>query len=318
MSSLRTLLADTAKIDRLFERLAETTPGAVKTRAALLGELKTELKSHAKLERTQLLPILEKHAGTKGLVKAASARLDAVDEQLARMGREPMEGDAFAGAVRELKTLFHAHLRDDRSDLLPAVKKALSEEEAATVAEKMSAAKRASEASEREAAEARRTEARRDREQAEARDAAAALAKRAERKAAADAEHLAASVAEAARVQSETARQAMASGVRVADEVTQQAAAGVAKASGALTRVIDQAPSAMAAVQGLQGVAREWMNWFQARAKNQRDAFASLARCRTPADFLAAQARFAQEDLSLLMESGARMYQIAGRAAPRP
>lgn len=317
MSSLQATLADTAKINRLFERLAETTPGAVKTRTALLGQLKIEMKAHAELERTQLLPALRKHPETRELARAAADRLSAVRDLLALVEREPVEGEAFCGKIKDLKKLFQAHLRDDKSDLLPAVKKVLTADEAASVAERIAAAKIAADRSEKEAAEAHRAEARKIRDEAEAREAAVIAAKRAEEKAAAGARHLAASAAEAARIASENTREAMTSGVRAAHEALRHAAAGADEAASNLTSVIEQAPTTTVAVQGLQGVAREWVKWVQTRAQNQKEGFASLVRCRTPLEYFSAQARLVQEDLTLWMESGARMYQIASRAIPR-
>lgn len=322
MLSLQTMLGDTAKANHLFARLAETTPGAMKTRAALLGELKVELDAHAELEQAHLLPILRKHPETKELAKAAAERLRAVRELLVHIGREPLEGDSFVGRVKELKKVFQAHLRDDKSELLPAVKKALTDDEATAVAEGISTAKTAAETAQKEAAEARRADTRRLRDEAEARDAAVVAAKQASRKAATDAARLAHSAAEAGRIQPENTRETINSGLRAADELTRQVATGVAKASSGITRtmtrVVEQAPTVPIAVQGLQGVSREWINWVQTRAQNQAEGFASLARCRTPFELFAAQARLLQEDIALLIESGARIHQIAGRLAPQP
>lgn len=322
MPSLQMMLGDVAKANQVFDRLAETTPGAIKTRASLLGELKVELDSHARLEQAHLLPALRKHAQTRALADAAAERLGGVRELIARIGREPMDGDAFVGKVKELRKLFQAHLRDEKSELLPAMKKVLTDAEAVAVADRISAAKAAAETAEKEAADTRRADARRLRDKAEAREAALATAARARKKAAADAARLADSASEATRVQSKIAQEAMTSGVRAADELTQQLAAGVAKASSGLartvTKVVEQAPTAPAALQGVQGVTREWIDWVRTRAQNQMEGFSCLARCRTPFELVATQARLAQQDMALWMESGARVYQIASRSAPRP
>ena len=57
--------------------------------------------------------------------------------------------------------MFQQHVRDDKKELLPAVLKALSDEEAEAVVERIEAGKA-------EIEEAKRAEARREREKAEA------------------------------------------------------------------------------------------------------------------------------------------------------
>ena len=80
----------------------------------------------------------------------------------------PKEGQDFPAKLAELRKAFQQHVRDEKRELLPAVAKALSEEEAQTVAEKIAAGKADAEEAQREEAERQRAEARREREEAEA------------------------------------------------------------------------------------------------------------------------------------------------------
>jgi hypothetical protein len=157
-----------AKANELFAKLAETSDGAVKTRERLFAELKAELELLAGLEEQHLLPVLRKHPETKVLAADALVDNKQVRALLAELETMPKEGQDFPGMLAELRKLFQQHVRDEKRELLPAVAKALSEEEAQTVAEKIAAGKADAEEAQREEAERRRAEARREREEAEA------------------------------------------------------------------------------------------------------------------------------------------------------
>jgi chromosome segregation ATPase len=157
-----------AKANELFAKLAETSDGAVKTRERLFAELKAELELLAGLEEQHLLPVLRKHPETKVLAADALVDNKQVRALLAELETMPKEGQDFPGMLAELRKLFQQHVRDEKRELLPAVAKALSEEEAQTVAEKIAAGKADAEAAQREEAERQRAEARREREEAEA------------------------------------------------------------------------------------------------------------------------------------------------------
>jgi hypothetical protein len=157
-----------AKANELFAKLAETSDGAVKTRERLFAELKAELELLAGLEEQHLLPVLRKHPETKVLAADALVDNKQVRALLAELETMPKEGQDFPGMLAELRKLFQQHVRDEKRELLPAVAKALSEEEAQTVAEKIAAGKADAEAAQHEEAERQRAEARREREEAEA------------------------------------------------------------------------------------------------------------------------------------------------------
>jgi chromosome segregation ATPase len=160
-----------AKANELFAKLAHTGDGAVKTRERLFAELKAELELLAGLEETHLFPALRKRPETKALAADALADNKQVRALLAEL--EPMlkEGQDFPVKLAELRKAFQQHVRDEKRELLPAVAKALSEEEAQTVAEKIAAGKADAEEAQREEAERQRAEARREREQAAAEQA---------------------------------------------------------------------------------------------------------------------------------------------------
>ena len=183
--TIRQLIHDgPAKANELFAKLAETGDGAVKTRERLLAELKAELELLAGLEEQHLLPVLKKHQETKDLVADARAGNKQVRALLAELEGMPKQGEAFAGKLGELRGVFQRHVRDEKRELLPAVAKALSEEEKQAVVERVEAGKAEAEAARREEAERQRAEAKRERERVEAEEAKRQEGERASRAAA--------------------------------------------------------------------------------------------------------------------------------------
>src|SRR5215216_3998418 len=161
MPTIRQLIQTSpAKANELFAKLAETSGNSVKTRERLFSELKEELELQMRLEEQHLFPVLRKRKETKDLVPDALNDNKETRKALTELERTPKESEEFASKVAELRKAFQQHVRDERKELLPAVLKALDDEEAEAIVEKIEAAKRA----EAEAARA----AREEREKAEA------------------------------------------------------------------------------------------------------------------------------------------------------
>src|SRR5688572_291992 len=168
MTSIKQLIQTSpAKANELFARLVETSDNAVKTRERLLVDLKSELEFLAKLEEEHLFPVLRKHKETKDLVSDALNDNKQTRKLLAELERVPKGSEEFASKVAELRTAFQQSVRDERKELLPAVLKALSDEEAQAIVEKIEEGKAEVEEAKRAEADQRRTGARQEREQDE-------------------------------------------------------------------------------------------------------------------------------------------------------
>lgn len=166
--TLRTLMqAAPAKANELFTRLAETSDGALKTRERLFAELKSELEAHADLEEQHLFPVLRKHAETRELVAAAVKDNKELRALLVELNAQPKNEEGFLPKLSELRKAFRQHARDDAKELLPAVRKALSEEQLQDVTERMETGLIEAEQAKHEQAEEKRAIARQAREQAE-------------------------------------------------------------------------------------------------------------------------------------------------------
>jgi iron-sulfur cluster repair protein YtfE (RIC family) len=166
--TLRTLMqAGTAKATDLFTRLADTSDGAVKTRERLFTELTAELETHTDLEEQYLFPVLRKHAETKELVAGAIRDNKELRTALAELGQLPKNDESFLARLAELRKMFRQHARDETKALLPAVQRALSDEQVQGITEKMETSLAETEQAKHDQVEERRSIARRERAQAE-------------------------------------------------------------------------------------------------------------------------------------------------------
>ena len=207
MTTLRQLFQTSpARANELFARLVDTSANAVKTRERLLGELKEELSVLAKLEEEHLFPVLRKHKGTKELVSDAVNDNKQIRKMLASLEQTPTESEEFAQKVVELRKTFQQSVRDEKNELLPAVLKALSDEEAQSVVENIEAGKAEIEESKRSELEERRAEARQEREQAAQALAEQKAVEERERQAAAASRKAADAVVRTGQVAADTSR----------------------------------------------------------------------------------------------------------------
>jgi iron-sulfur cluster repair protein YtfE (RIC family) len=166
--SFRTLMqAGPAKANELFAKLSDTSDGAVKTREKLFADLKAELELHTTLEEQHLFPVLRRNAETKGLVADAIKDNRELRAKLAELEALPKNDEAFPERLKELQKTFRQHARDEKRELLPAVQRALSEEQVQGVAEKIEAGVAEAEQARQDELEERRLKARQEREEAE-------------------------------------------------------------------------------------------------------------------------------------------------------
>lgn len=225
--TLRTLLqAAPARANELFAKLAETSDGAVKTRERLFAELKSELEQHARLEEEHLFPVLSRNPETRELATEAKRENKELRANLAELDAMPKGDAGFAERLAALQKAFSQHARDERKELLPAVRRALSDEEMQGVTQRMEAGIAEAEQSRQDEAEERRMRARQEREQAEReareaeeRDQAVADAARSR----AEGERR---LREQASQLAETALRPMAATARAMDDAVRQASGG--------------------------------------------------------------------------------------------
>src|SRR3954465_6835887 len=154
-----------AKALELFSRLLDTSDKAIKTRERLLGELKEELELAVTLEEQHLFPVLKKRRETKDLVQEALSDNKQTRKLLTELEHTAKDDEVFLAKVAELRKAFQQHVRDEKKQLLPAVLKALSDEEAESVVESIENERAEIEAAKRAEANERREAERDEREQ---------------------------------------------------------------------------------------------------------------------------------------------------------
>jgi hypothetical protein len=124
------------KANDLFDKLLATSDSATKTRERLFADLKDELELLASLQEQHLFPILQRH-GMQDLLSASVSDNEETASLLGELEAMQKSSGEFLGKVDELRKAFQRHIRDDRKQLLPAVLKVLSDEEAQAVADKV-------------------------------------------------------------------------------------------------------------------------------------------------------------------------------------
>jgi hypothetical protein len=321
MTTIRQLIQTSpARANELFAKLTDTSDNAIKTREKLFDELKEELELLARLEEQHLFPVLRKHKDLKDLVREALDDNKATRKLLTELDRTAKDSEEFATRVTELRRVFQQHVRDEKKELLPAILKALSDEEAEAVIEGFEAGKAEIEEAKRVEAEERRAAARREREEAERVQQAAEAAAEA--------------VVNTAWVAPRTAQQV----ARSAQEVVQN---GVGTASDVAVRTTDQVVSVLETAsqrsqdlterasrnlqtiaqtgtvltRGIQEASGAYLEMVQERMQKNLDGVNALVRCRTLSEFLAAQGMLLQDNVELTLTNSRRMAEILARLA---
>ena len=239
MTITQLIQSSPAKANELFGKLEDTSDGAIKTRERLFEDLKAELETLMDLEEKHLFPVLKKHQETKNLVADAVGDNRQVRKLLSELEKLPKSDPDFAPKLTELRKVFQSHVRDEKKELLPAVRKVLSTEEANVIVEKI-------EAGRAEAAEEARTDRKSEGgqtggETVKAADAAAKSSTNAEKSAEASSTKVAEVSASTARKTAEataenTQRVANAT-AEIADDVVSKTSEAAADATNTMTRM---------------------------------------------------------------------------------
>jgi len=324
MQTIRQLVQTSpAKANELFAKLAETSGNAVKTRERLFSELKEELELQMRLEEQHLFPVLRKRKETKDLVSEALNDNKDTRKALGELERTPKESGEFTTRVAELRKAFQQHVRDERKELLPAVLKALDDEEAGAIVEKIEGAKAEVEEAKRAEAEERRAAAREEREQAEA--VARQERERIEtvRQAAESVGNVVRVSAEAPRRVAETAQDAVRSGVGTAAQTAQRALDFGALSFSDVTRSVQNAAAGMTALaQANTGLAVRyqalWGEVFQLAQQATRERTESMTRLisvRSPQQLLEVNIDLLKGEMQRFFDGQARLSQLSAEAA---
>ncbi len=134
MTLRQTIQAASVKTTELITKLSATSNQTLKTRESLFAQLGDELTRYVEIEERHLLPLLRKHSETKGVASDALKGNKDLRASLEKLSTLPKDNDEFLGEPGVLNKSFQQHMRNERKELLPAILKALSDEEAGALA----------------------------------------------------------------------------------------------------------------------------------------------------------------------------------------
>jgi hypothetical protein len=323
MTLRQTIQAAPTNVNELIGKLANTSNQAVKAREGLFGELKSELSLYVDVEEQHLVPLLRKHAETKALASDAAKGNKELRAQLSALEAMPKDTDEFLGKVVELKKAFQQHVTDERNELLPAVLKALSDEEATQTAEKMEAAVA-------EAEEAKRTEKRAEAAKAKQKAAEAQRAEEDERAAGRAAKSAERATREATEKAANTVQQTASVVQDGAREVTQRMVDATTKAVSSTRDAVRiyressenvledlRAISASSTVTSKVGseFGSAWTEWVRKAAALNVSASRKMMQCKSLTEVAQAQREYVEASMRTLMEGRSAVLQIAQQAS---
>jgi hypothetical protein len=167
MTLRQTIQAAPGKTTELITKLSATSNRALKTRESLFAQLSDELTRYVEIEEQHFLPLLRKHSETKGLAADALNGNKDLRASLAKLSAMPKDNDEFLAELGELKRSFQQHVRNEREELLPAVLKALGNEEAGELAATIDGAVADAEKAKRDEKREEAAQAKRQAEEAE-------------------------------------------------------------------------------------------------------------------------------------------------------
>ena len=343
MTLRQTIQAAPAKTTELITKLSATSNQALKTREGLFAQLGDELTRYVEIEERHFLPLLRKHAETKGLAADALKGNKELRASLEKLSAMPKDDDGFLAELDVLNKSFQRHVRNERKELLPAVLKALSDEEAGALATDIEDAVAQAEKAKRdekreEAAQAKREaeEAEQAKRQAEEATQAKRQAEEAEQAAAAEraADRARKAAERTAREATEQAVDTMARGAAsVQDgaaqvtariqERTRQVASDTQEAMNVYghssRKILDDLKAVKASSSVSAGAVSEiysaWFEWFGDAARANAEASQQLMQCRTVQQVAELQREFVTGSLRSWMERNAKVLEIAQRTS---
>ncbi len=323
MTLRQTIQAAPGKTSDLIKKLSETSNQAVKTREGLFAQLSDELTRYVEVEEQHLLPLLRKHSETKGFAADALKGNKELRASIAKLSDMPKDNDAFLAELDELKKSFQQYVSNERKELLPAILKALSDDEAGELADDIDGAVADAEKAKRDEKREEAAQAKRQAEEAEqaaaAERAATRARKAAERATREAAEKAADTVQRGAATLQNNARQVTADVQERTQQVASDARAAMEAYSGSSKEILEdlQAVRASSAVSAgaVSQVYAAWTEWFGNAARANAQASQQLMQCRSAKQVAELQKEFVTGSLRTWMEGNAKMLEITQRTS---
>jgi len=323
MTLRQTIQAAPAKANELITKLSATSNQAVKAREGLFSELNDELSRYVEIEEQHFLPLLRKHPETKDAAADALKGNKDLRARLAQLAASPKNDDAFIAQLAELKKGFQQHVRNERKELLPAVLKALSDEEARELSGNIEDAVADAEKAKRDEKREEASQVKREAEMAEqaraAQQAIAQAQKVAEREAREATEKVAKTIEQGAASLQENARHVTETITERAQQVASDAREALTVYGGSVKGIMDDLQAVRASSTLTLGAISEfrtvWMDWFGKAARANAEASQRLLRCKSMKEVVELQTETMSGAMRDWMEGGSKLLQIAQRSS---
>jgi hemerythrin superfamily protein len=139
------LKADHKKVKGLLEDLEKTTDRGAKRRAALLGQIETELKVHTDIEETIFYPAFRdavKKKDDREMYFEALEEHHVVKLVLPEIKGTDPTSEPFAAKAKVLKELVTHHAKEEEREMFPEARKVFDQDELQELGARMAAKKK--------------------------------------------------------------------------------------------------------------------------------------------------------------------------------
>jgi hypothetical protein len=141
MDVVQVIKREHAKTTTLFQKLADTSDHAVRTRERLFDQIRHGLEAHDRAVQDVVYPILLEHPETQSLLPQLREQNERA-RLIGELERTPKDDEDFLTKVKQLRRNVEQHLRNEEREILPAIKKVISEDEAEELAKLITAESR--------------------------------------------------------------------------------------------------------------------------------------------------------------------------------
>lgn len=118
---------DHQKVEKIFQKLKDTSDGAEKTRRDLCQKLKNELMAHAEFEEAVFYPAVRDRAEAD--ISEAVQEHKEVENMLEEIEQMEPASEAFMEKVLQLEEAVKHHVDEEENEIFPLAKDAIDKEE---------------------------------------------------------------------------------------------------------------------------------------------------------------------------------------------
>lgn len=323
MTLRQTIQSAPVKTTELITKLSATSNQALKTRESLFTQLIDELTRYVEVEEEHLLPLLRKHPEARIFASDALKGNKDLRAALKKLSAMPKDNDEFLAEIDVLNKSFQQHVRNERKELLPAVLKALTDEEAGALAASIEGAVADAEKVKRDEKREEAAQAKRQAEEAELVETAERVEARAQKMVESNARETTAKAADTVAGGAVSVQDIAGQVTAKIKEQIQQVASDTRGAMTAHSRSSEEMVEDLKTVKALSSIAvgavsemfLVWTEWFGSAARINADAPQQLMQCRTVQQVTEFHREYATSALHKWMEGNAKALEIARRSS---